>query len=306
MRKYCALLLLLLVIESSPSRGQVSMFAKQHVDTLKAGRATASLYLGFYYMEDALRYLYLSSTVSGLILDSRNQYEIIGLVNYQGLRTRSTSNTGYIFAHCNLFRHTTTDGKRKMSKISLEPFALFQFDEDRGIYARWQAGAYAVPLILNRPKIRIQAGLGFLYQWDRYDLLPPDYEGWWSDEDWKTISEDIRSLEPGGTGFARRNGFRGSVYLGFNGSFGKVFDWNFILFYQQPFASSFQGTPLYSISEDFRIPYPCITAETVMNFRILTWLAMDLRYYFQHDRNQLTFYLPYYMYSVTMGVYFLL
>ena len=43
-----------------------------------------------------------------------------------------------------------------------------------------------------------------------------------------------------------------------------------------------------------------------MNFKILSWLALDLRYYMQHDRNQLTFYLPYYMYTITMGVYFVI
>jgi len=284
----------------------VSTFSKLQIDTLKQGRPTAGLYLGFYFMEDAVRYLYLSSTASGLILDSRNQHEILGIINYQGLKERSTSNTGYIYAHSNLFRHRMVNGSAKLGKISFEPFAMFLFDEDRGINARWQTGAYAVPLILNKPKIRIQAGMGFLYQWDRYDLLPPDYEGWWSDEDWKTISQNIRELDSKGTGFESRGGIRASAYIGFYSSLGKIFDWNVIVFYQQPFTSSFRGTPFYDISSDFRTPYPCITVETCMSFKLLSWLAMDLRYYMQHDRNQLTFYLPYYMYYITMGVYFVI
>jgi len=305
-RKFRIAIILCLGLIFGESSAQVTGFSKAHTDTLKQGRPTGSLYLGFYFLEDALQYLYLSSNASGLIMDNRNQYELMGVINYQGLRTRSTSNTGYVYAHACLFRHTTTGGKRKLNKISLEPFAMFHFDEDRGIYARWQAGAYAVPLILNKPKIRIQAGLGLLYQWDRYDLLPPDYEDWWSADQWKTVQKDIKALDQQGTGFAARNGFRGSVYLGFYTSLGRIVDWNLCIYYQQPFSSNFTGTSLYSTSSDFRIPYPCITVETILNFKILSWLALDLRYYMQHDRNQLTFYLPYYMYTITMGVYFVI
>ncbi len=304
MRKFCILTALSIVFFTSGMEAQVSMFSKQHIDTLKQGRPTGSLYLGFYFMEDALQYLYLSATASGLVMDGRDRYEITGMINYQGLKTRSTSNTGYVYMHANFFNHKMEGGRRKMSRISLEPFTQFQFDEDRGINARWQTGVYAVPVILNKPKIRIQAGLGLLYQWDRYDLLPPDYEGWWTDQEWNSIQADIRQLDQDGEGFAGRSGVRGSAYLGFYSTFGKVFDWNLVIFYQQPFTSSFEGTPLYSRSQDFSIPYPCITLETMMSFKILSWLAMDLRYYFQHDRNQLTYYLPYYMYSITMGVYF--
>ncbi|MCK9218720.1 MAG: hypothetical protein PHF97_00940 [Bacteroidales bacterium] len=263
-----------------------------------------NLYFGFYFLEDAQQYLYLSSTASGILLDSNNLYEISGVINFQGMKTRSTNNNGYVYLHNNLFRHKISDDKLEMKKISLEPFVMFQFDEDRGINARWQAGVYAVPLILNIPKIRIQAGVGLLYQWDRYDLLPPDYEGWWSDQKWKVISDDIKVLDPGGSGFASRNGIRGAGYLSFNSTFGKIFNMNIMFSYQQPFKSNFKGTSLYDVSSDFKTPYPCITAEAILNFKILQWLAMDLRYYMQHDRNQVTFYLPYYMYSITMGISF--
>jgi len=283
---------------------QVCTFNKQYLDTLKKGRPTGSLYLGFYFLEDALQYLYLSGSASGLLLDSRNLYEVSGVINYQGLRIRSTNNTGYVYAHTSLFRHKFSGSTLNMSKISFEPFAMFQFDEDRGINARWQTGVYAVPLIVNKPKFRIQAGLGLLYQWDRYDLLPPDYEDWWSAREWKIVQKNIKILDSDSNGFATRNGIRGAVYLSFNGTFGKIFDMNIMLCYQQPFVSNFKGTELYDVSTDFKTPYPCISAEVLMNFQILKWLAMNLRYYMQHDRNQVTFYLPYYMYSITAGVSF--
>ena len=286
------------------SPAQVSTFNKMYVDTLKQGRPTGNMYLGFYFLEDAMQYLYLSATASGLILDSRNLYELSGVIYYQGLKERSTSNNGYIYFHTNLFRHKFTEGKAVLNKFSLEPFALFQFDEDRGINARWQTGVYMTPVFLNHKKLRIQAGFGFLYQWDRYDLLPPDYVGWWTDDQWKVVQKDISSLDPDSNGFVNRSGLRAAMYLGLSGSFGKVFDMNVILFYQQPFKSNFKGTELWDVSADFRTPYPCLSAEMIMNFKILSWLAMDLRYYMQHDRNQLTFYLPYYMYTVTMGVSF--
>ncbi|MCX6280381.1 MAG: hypothetical protein NTU51_00275 [Bacteroidetes bacterium] len=293
-----------LVCMNFASTAQVCTFNKQYLDTLKKGRPTGNLYLGFYFLQDAVQYLYLTSTASGLVQDSHNLYEISGVINYQGLRERSTNNTGYVFVHSNLFNHSYAEGKLIKSKLSMEPFAMFQFDEDRGINARWQTGVYAVPLILERQKIRIQAGFGFLYQWDRYDLLPPDYEGWWSEEEWKVIKDDIKKLDHDSTGFAWRNGVRAAAYLSFNGTFGKIFDMNIIVSYQQPFVSNFKGTELYDVSADFKTPYPCITVETIMNFKLLKWLAVDLRYYMQHDRNQVTFYLPYYMYSVTMGVSF--
>ena len=304
MHRFVLCILMLMIMVPAAIQAQVSTFSKKYIDTLKTARPTASLYLGVYLMEDAVQYLYLYGNADALIPDKRNQHEVMAVINYQGLKERSTSNAGYIFAHSNLFRYKTAGGKRVAQKFSLEPFFMYQFDEDRGVNCRLQAGAYAVPVILESPKIRIQAGIGFLYQWDRYDLLPPDYEGWWTDEQWKTISRDIQQLDTKGTGFISKNGVRASVYLGFYSTFGKVFDWNLVLFYQQPFESSFVGTPFYGISADYRTPYPCFTAETSMSFRILPWLALDLRYYWQHDRNQLTFYLPWYMYYSTLGVSF--
>jgi hypothetical protein len=283
---------------------QVTVFSKDHIDTLKIHRPSGNLYLGVYFMQDALQYLYLYGMASGVILDSNNLVELSGVLNYQGLRTRSTSNTGYLYFHTNLFRQKQINGKRKLNRISLEPFSLYQFDEDRGINGRLQAGVYASPVLLDAKKVRIWAGLGFCTQYDLYDMLPPDYEGWWDDTDWKQISNAITELDPDGNGFVSRLGIRGSLYLAFSGSFGEKFDMNLMLIAQQPFVSSFHGTALYSVSRDYQIPYPCLTMETVLNFRILSWLAMDLRSYLQHDRNQLTYYLPYFMYYLTFGVSF--
>jgi len=306
MKKPTVGLIVFSCLVASLASGQVSMFSKAHTDSLKKGIPTGSLNLGFSLMQDAVKYLYIYTTFAGMIMDVRNQYEIISVLTYQGLRIRSTSNTGYVFAHAYLLHHKMKDNKCILQKINVEPFGLFQFDEDRGINARWQVGAYAVPRILEKPKIRIRAGFGLLYQWDRYDLLPPDYEGWWTEEEWKIIARSIHYLSSGDSGFASRNGVRGSVYLAFNSSFGKRFDWNVIAYYQQPLISNFKGTPLYDVSGDFRIPYPCITLETIMNFNVLSWLSMDIRFYLQHDRNQLTYYLPYFMYSITFGVYFVI
>lgn len=180
---------------------------------------------------------------------------------------------------------------------------MLQFDENRGIYTRWQVGIYAVPAILAKPKIHISAGVGMLYQFDRYDLLPPDYIDWWDKADMDKIYNAIMQLDSD-TGFVNHSDPRFALYLSIVSSFGKFIDWNFYISCQQPFSSIFRNTPLYDISRDYRTPYPCITIESILKFNILKWLSLNIRYYMQHDRNQLTFYLPYYMYTITTGFSF--
>ncbi|MCX6277547.1 MAG: hypothetical protein NT004_05585 [Bacteroidetes bacterium] len=298
------LFLLMLILSSISGSSQVITFYKEGLDTLKMRQFTGNLYLGFYFSQDALQYLYLSATAAGLYVDSRNTYEISGVITYKGLEQRSTGNNGYAIFRANLWRHLFVDDTIKTNRINAQPFVMFQFDENRGIYNRWQVGFYAVPTILMKKKVEITAGVGMLYQFDRYDLLPPDYVDWWNADEMKKIYHAIHQLDPDSAGFVNRAAPRAAMYLSVIASFGKNVNMNVLFSYQQPFSSTFKGTPLYSISADYRTPYPCITVESLLNFNILKWLSLNIRYYMQHDRNQLTYYLPYYVYSITMGVTF--
>jgi hypothetical protein len=282
---------------------QVCSFYKEGLDTLKLNQIKANVYLGFYFSQDALQYLYLTSNASGLYVGSRSTLELSGVINLQGLKKRSTSNSGYLIARSNLWRHRFIDDTIRPSKINMEPFVMFQFDENRGINQRYQAGLYAVPTLVNTRKISVEFGLGLLEQVDCYDLLPPDYDGWWDEDRMKQIREDIQVLDPDGDGYAWLSSTRAGCFLGMTGSFGK-FDLNLIASLQQPFRSSFHGTALYDRSADFRTPYPCITVESIFNVSLFRWFSLNLRYYMQHDRNQYTFYLPYFVYSITTGVTF--
>lgn len=302
--KRTALTVLFILLFLSTGYNQVLTFFKDGLDTLKKHQFTGNIYLGFYFSQDAVQYLYLTSTAAGLYIDAQNTYEISGVINYQGLKERSTYNTGYVIIRANLWRHKFISHRIKTNRLSAEPFAMLQFDENRGINNRWQLGLYAVPNILMKKKIQLSAGIGLLYQFDRYDLLPPDYVDWWSGEEMIKVYNAMHILDPDSTGYAYRNGPRAALFVSMITSLGKNIDLNLLVAYQQPFESSFQGTQLYSVSPDYRRAYPCITIESILNFNILKWLSLNIRYYMQHDRNQLTFYLPYYMYSITMGVNF--
>jgi len=295
--------LIIFVLWSGNGVAQVMTFYKEGLDTLKKHQFAGNLYLGFYFSQDALQYLYLSSTASGLYVDAHHSYELSGVITFKGMEKRSTSNNGYAIGRVNLWRHRFVDNIITPNRLYAQPFVMFQFDENRGIYSRWQSGIYAVPNLLMKKRIQLFAGIGLLYQFDRYDLLPPDYVDWWDSTEMKQIYRNISQLDPDSTGFADRSGPRAALYLGMIASFGKI-DLNLNISCQQPFTSSFKGTPLYDISEDYRTPYPCITAEAILNIGLLRWLSLNIRYYMQHDRNQLTFYLPYYMYSITTGLTF--
>jgi hypothetical protein len=299
-----ALLFLSFILTANSGKSQVITFYKDGLDTLKKHQFTGNIYLGFYFSQDAIQYLYLSLSAAGLYVDNHNTYEVSGVITLKGMEKRSTSNNGYAVCRANLWRHQFMNDKIKTNPIYAQPFVMFQFDENRGIYNRWQVGLYAVPTILMKKKVQILAGAGMLYQFDKYDLLPPDYVDWWNEVEMKKIQIAMRQLDPDSNGFVNRQGPRISIYLSMIASFGKNVDLNLLFSYQQPFSSAFAGTPLYSISSDYRTPYPCLTIESILNFRILKWLSLNIRYYLQHDRNQLTFYLPYYMYSITTGLTF--
>lgn len=296
--------ILLLLLLPLTGLSQVNPMSLTGMDSLKEHQFTGSLYLGFDFSKDAMQYLYLSLSGSGLYADKHNTFGMSAVVNYRGMMQRSTSNNGYVIVQADLWRHHFDSSVCKTRRIHAEPFAMLQFDENRGIYTRLQAGAYAVPSILSREHMHLSAGIGLLYQFDRYDLLPPDYADWWSAADMKKFYKAIKELDPDSSGFMNRYGPRFSLYLSMVSSIGKLIDWNIYISCQQPFTSIFKGTPLYDISADYKTPYPCITIESLLKFKILKWLSLNIRYYMQHDRNQLTYYLPYYMYSVTTGFSF--
>ncbi len=284
--------------------GQVNPMSISGVDSLKIHQVTGSLFLGFDFTKDATEYLYLSFSGSGLYVDRRNTYGVSSVVYLRGLQERSTSNSGYVIAQADLWRHNFEGKICKTNRIHAEPFAMLQFDENRGINARWQLGAYAVPAIFSKSNVHISAGVGMLWQFDRYDLLPPDYVDYWDKEEMERIYKAIHELDPDTTWFMKRNGPRVALFLSLISSLGKLVDWNIYVSLQQPFTSVFKGTPLYDVSADYQKPYPCITIESTIKFKILKWLSINLRYYMQHDRNQLTYYLPFYTYSITTGVNF--
>ncbi|MEI7980224.1 MAG: hypothetical protein WCI71_01135 [Bacteroidota bacterium] len=298
--------LLLIFLSCFPLAGssQVNTIGKEGMDSLKEHQITGNLYLGFDFTQDALQYMYLSLNAAGLYTDKHNTWGISGVINYRGMQERSTSNNGYLIFQADLWRHDFDSAVCRTKRLHAEPFTLFQFDENRGINARWQFGMYAVPAILSKSRIHLSAGIGLLYQFDRYDLLPPDYVDWWDKNDMELIYRAIQLLDPDSTGFYNLSGPRFAVSLSLISSIGKNIDLNIFVSYQQPFSSAFRNTPLYSVSSDYQTPYPCITIESILKFRILKWLALNIRYYMQHDRNQITFYLPYYMYTVTTGFTF--
>jgi len=298
------IIIIINLLISYSSISQVCSFNKELMDSLKKNQFTCNLYIGFDYTQDALKYLYLSSNAAGMFIGKTNTYNISGIINYKGLERNSTSNNGYVAAKVNLWHHRFIDDIIKPSKINFEPFVMFQFDENRGVNGRWQTGVYGVPLILDAKYIEIYGGFGVLYQFDKYDLLPSDYKGWWDEQTMEQISTDIIQLKPDGSKFMNRESLRGALFISSVIGMGKVGNINFVLSYQQPYHSIFYGTALYDKSSDYKIPYPCINFETIINFQILKWLSFDLRYYMQHDRNQLTYYLPYYVYTITSGVTF--
>jgi len=294
------LYLLLFILLQDGLYSQVNHMTIAGLDSLKKHQVTGSLFFGFDFSQDALQYLYLSFTGSGLYVDRHNTYGLSAVVNLRGMKERSTSNNGYVIIQSDLWRHHFDSSVCKTNIIHAEPFGMLQFDENRGIFTRFQVGVYAVPAIIFKPRIHLSAGIGMLYQFDRYDLLPPDYIDWWSKAEMDQIYSAICQLSPD-TGFMNRHGPRFSLYLSMVSSIGKIIDWNIFFSYQQPFTSIFKGTPLYNISPDYRAPYPCITIESILKIKILKWLSLNVRYYMQHDRNQLTYYLPFYMYSITTG-----
>ena len=51
---------------------------------------------------------------------------------------------------------------------------------------------YLLLFILFKPRIHLSTGIGMLYQFDRYDLFPPDCIDWWSYEEMGSIYDLFR------------------------------------------------------------------------------------------------------------------
>ncbi|MBN1987593.1 MAG: DUF481 domain-containing protein [Prolixibacteraceae bacterium] len=101
-------------------------------------------------------------------------------------------------------------------KIAIEPFAQMHWQEIRGLDRKYAGGAYLRWRIFVKPDIGIYAGLGALYEYEKWN-----YSG----------VADSTFIPPGAKAIEAQQ-FRGASYLSFKKEFGEMFDLDLSMYYQ--------------------------------------------------------------------------
>lgn len=117
--------------------------------------------------------------------------------------------------------------------FALEPFMQIHWQEIRGLDRKYAGGANIRWRILVKPAIGIYAGLGALYEYERWN-----YSG----------VPDPSSIPPGSEPVELKQ-FRGTSYLSFKKQFGELFDFDVSIYYQPAFGGQSMSHRLASSSE---------------------------------------------------------
>ncbi|MEQ9219864.1 MAG: hypothetical protein RLO17_17550 [Cyclobacteriaceae bacterium] len=121
-------------------------------------------------------------------------------------------------------------------KLAFEPYFQMHWQEIRGLDRKYAGGAYVRWRILVRPSIGIYAGLGGLYEFERWN-----YTGV---SDSLLIPEDPVPVEV--------SRLRGASYFSFKKTFNEVFNLDVSLYFQPYISGSWQN---YRLAGSFELTY---------------------------------------------------
>jgi hypothetical protein len=283
--------LLLLLLIPTFLQAQLRNFRKTTLDSLQSKIIKGTASLSISYTKDSDKNLIIYSDVSLLYPDSQHLYSFGSNLRYNSFYTGSASSNNRFYASVNvhLFNHTLLENNHLKEKvIAPELFSFYQYDENQGLKQRIQLGANAAIKLVRSKNFRINTGVGFFYEFQRWRML--------TDEDIETIQtlpdsflEYIKDLYEMDNKFnVIRKNVRAQVYLSSHAILNKKLDFDFMFSYQQPFKPPFRGLP-----EDGPFPvitrlYPRYTFECVLSYKFSKKFSAQGRVYLQHDKGHVS------------------
>ena len=289
------------LILSENSFAQATPFKKSVLDSITANEFNGSFSYAINLGQDGTNTLTTNADLGLLYATQRSNYELNATSYFDKFEKTSTSNRFFSMLRVSMFSHDLSGEKIVEKKIYAEPFAMFSYDENRGIDHRWQFGIDAVYAFKPTKVLRIKAGLGVLYEEEKWQMIKKENLSILDSltDDQKHYLFTFVGINSRGELF--RNNVRLNLYTNFVCAFAKDLNLSAYLGAQLPFVPPYHDLPPVSVFPVVTKRYPRITFDSHLTYHI--WRVLDLitDFTLQFDKDQIPLYVPNFVYTLTQG-----
>jgi len=306
-----AMMWAMMIIAGMPNcRGQVTPFEKSVMDSLQANDFNASFAFAFNASQDGTRTLTLGTDAGLMYSTQRSNYELLESGFHNKLEQASIANRFFTMIRGSLFSHYLRDDSVLVENANYpEPFALYSYDANRGLNARWQFGIDAVHAFKNNRLIRITVGIGLLYELENWQMIKTELL-----PKVDSFPEAIQrylfdTVGINSKGQLLRNNVRLNLYANFICTLNKNVGLNAFVNWQQPFEPPYKDLPSNDLPQAKIFPintrlYPRITIDAQLTIAVWGKLKFVTAFSMQYDKGQLPLYAPDFIYNLTEGLQF--
>jgi hypothetical protein len=208
----------------------------------------------------------------------------------------------YLLFSSDIYRYKPVSDEKVVSRIFyLEPVFIFQNNDWRGLQWRYQTGLFLYPSTFSRPKIKLDLGLGFVYDWSSWEVNNQkkiDAAEQWVREIILFVNSHSKLVK---NMYMRHHEFRPTLMLYMNYQLNNVLNFNLVTSYQQSLASPF--------SEEIKAEYPRLAKVYPYTFtrlsasvKVFEGFAIKSTFVLDYENNNLSMYESSWEYSLLFGV----
>ena len=286
-------------------RAQVTPFEKSVLDSLTADEFNCSIAWGLNLGQDGTSTFVTNSDVGLMYSTKRSNYQILESSNFSRYESFNTVNRFLVMGIASLYSHDIeSDTILTEKKIYPEPFSLFTYDANRGLNARWQIGVDAVYAFKPSRILRLNMGIGLLYEMENWQMVQHD-----SVYKIASLPQFVQNYLFNTIGMDKQgklyiNNWRANLFANFMCRFGANVNLNAFLDIQIPFKPPYKNLPQIPQFPVVTKLYPRTTVDLQLTIKIWKKLSMLTSFAMQNDKGQVPLYVPNFVYSLTQGLQF--
>ena len=216
-------------------------------------------------------------------------------------------NNGYLYYNhylnlsADIFKYKSL-GKGLFPRIFYpEPVFIYQNNSERGLSRRFQTGLFFNPLRYFRPNIKINFGLGCLYDWSAWEVnnsdkiaaCPPDMK-----EKILFINSHTKLRDDLYMDFSE---WRPTLFLNLSYQTSDVLNLGLFSSYQQSLVSPFNET-IKAAYPELKKVYPYSYSSLYIGTKVYKGLALKMSFIVDYENNNLSIYSSSWEYDLVLGV----
>ncbi|MCL2027250.1 MAG: hypothetical protein FWG79_02065 [Bacteroidales bacterium] len=210
--------------------------------------------------------------------------------------------THYVMLSSGLYKYRPVSAEKTVVRpLYVEPLFIFQNNTNWGLQWRFQTGALLHPLKMIYPKIKVNLGMGFVYDWSSWEVN--------NMEEINDVSPELREkilfinshTKLKNDMYQHHNEFRPMLLLNVNYKPSERLGMKLTTSYQQSLVSPF-SEEVKAAYPELRKIYPYLITQFSINAKLRRGFALKSSIMVDYENNNLSLYNSSWEYRVLLGV----